>query len=545
MRVFRLPALGLASASQCELQSQLNLGSSQGIAGIRSSWALEFLSAEGLVEIVFAGLLYRKLGESDESISWSTLLITIEFSQLLAVLRHLNALRVKHGMVRVSAQHLADLGYWVKDVSALVMAIARAIIYCLLCRKLDADPELSMMGAVLVPLFVAVPACALIHAKCYRTPQMDVRGFGEMRKAYEAALSSFTENAALIVVAIQIGQKIDGNTAPDYPWLNSFVMIWCILTGGFLLWLISAAIFKVLILPDLEIHLLMQELVGGAISLVNVPRLCLVYFALTLACMVLYTLFFAFVRQTLDEISLHSNAEIFGLYLAAESLRVVLIWLTAILVRIFLVNLQAVATTRREIESGDVEQGSPTPAQLAVSERPEQVTLVRQSSQFFVRQSNPPTQLIVRIASAQLGIDLHHQPHPQASAAAAVRLDAIPLGPDGCTPRTASGGPLCEAAADGSDGPARAGSAVRECTICCSAVQDAVLQPCGHGGFCFGCAKRLFAPPQRGNCPLCRASVHEVLQYDPSSFETDFEGHRFVITHTAAVPVVGTTRSTQ
>jgi len=40
------------------------------------------------------------------------------------------------------------------------------------------------------------------------------------------------------------------------------------------------------------------------------------------------------------------------------------------------------------------------------------------------------------------------------------------------------------------------------CTICCDKIADAVLIPCGHGGLCFNCAKRIGG--QNADCYLCR-----------------------------------------
>lgn len=39
------------------------------------------------------------------------------------------------------------------------------------------------------------------------------------------------------------------------------------------------------------------------------------------------------------------------------------------------------------------------------------------------------------------------------------------------------------------------------CVICCDRVPDAVLLPCGHGGLCFQCGRKLC---KQGCCYLCR-----------------------------------------
>ena len=40
------------------------------------------------------------------------------------------------------------------------------------------------------------------------------------------------------------------------------------------------------------------------------------------------------------------------------------------------------------------------------------------------------------------------------------------------------------------------------CVICCDRIADAVLLPCGHGGLCFECGKRV--GKQGADCHLCR-----------------------------------------
>jgi hypothetical protein len=139
----------------------------------------------------------------------------------------------------------------------------------------------------------------------------------------------------------------------DNPWPSTFGLIWPLSTA-YLLWLALLLVFKLMIVDDPEITEIVRTMVGMP---GNLRRFSRVYFALTLACMVTYTVLFAFVRQALDEISAHSNAEIFFICLDAEILRVILVWVTALLVRVFL--SQAVATTRRHKESlpVDVEQG--------------------------------------------------------------------------------------------------------------------------------------------------------------------------------------------
>ena len=72
----------------------------------------------------------------------------------------------------------------------------------------------------------------------------------------------------------------------------------------------------------------------------------------------------------------------------------------------------------------------------------------------------------------------------------------------------------------------------RLCAICMVSTRDAMLQPCGHGGFCFACGKRLLAT--RTNCPLCRAEILEVLRYDSTREVVDSRGRHFAFSDKSA-----------
>lgn len=56
-----------------------------------------------------------------------------------------------------------------------------------------------------------------------------------------------------------------------------------------------------------------------------------------------------------------------------------------------------------------------------------------------------------------------------------------------------------------------------ECLICCSCDADAVLLECGHGGVCFGCARRILGQvdASRRHCPLCRVRVTYAARVRP------------------------------
>ena len=51
------------------------------------------------------------------------------------------------------------------------------------------------------------------------------------------------------------------------------------------------------------------------------------------------------------------------------------------------------------------------------------------------------------------------------------------------------------------------------CVICYEREGDHVLLPCGHGGYCGGCAHRLLKyPPSSRLCPVCRAKLGGVAK---------------------------------
>jgi len=50
-----------------------------------------------------------------------------------------------------------------------------------------------------------------------------------------------------------------------------------------------------------------------------------------------------------------------------------------------------------------------------------------------------------------------------------------------------------------------------KCLICFTEPRDAVLLECGHGGICYGCARRCLRSKRR-ECPMCRQPVAQVVQ---------------------------------
>ena len=56
----------------------------------------------------------------------------------------------------------------------------------------------------------------------------------------------------------------------------------------------------------------------------------------------------------------------------------------------------------------------------------------------------------------------------------------------------------------------RKGSA---CVICYEKEGDHVLLPCGHGGYCGGCAHSFLSlPPPARLCPICRAALTRAVK---------------------------------
>jgi hypothetical protein len=55
----------------------------------------------------------------------------------------------------------------------------------------------------------------------------------------------------------------------------------------------------------------------------------------------------------------------------------------------------------------------------------------------------------------------------------------------------------------------------QECKLCAADVANIVLRPCGHGGFCEDCARRLTGARSTAFCPYCRAFIQAFLKIDP------------------------------
>jgi len=54
-----------------------------------------------------------------------------------------------------------------------------------------------------------------------------------------------------------------------------------------------------------------------------------------------------------------------------------------------------------------------------------------------------------------------------------------------------------------------------ECKICAAGEANVVLRPCGHGGFCEDCTRRLVGAKSTAFCPYCRAPIQAFLKIDP------------------------------
>lgn len=56
----------------------------------------------------------------------------------------------------------------------------------------------------------------------------------------------------------------------------------------------------------------------------------------------------------------------------------------------------------------------------------------------------------------------------------------------------------------------------RECKLCCVAdVANVVLRPCGHGGFCEDCVRRITNEKSTAFCPYCRCPLEAFVKVDP------------------------------
>merc|ERR1712137_1099179 len=54
-----------------------------------------------------------------------------------------------------------------------------------------------------------------------------------------------------------------------------------------------------------------------------------------------------------------------------------------------------------------------------------------------------------------------------------------------------------------------------ECILCTELLADVVVQPCGHGGFCQDCTRRLVSQKSTAFCPFCRGPIDAFLIMDP------------------------------
>jgi len=80
------------------------------------------------------------------------------------------------------------------------------------------------------------------------------------------------------------------------------------------------------------------------------------------------------------------------------------------------------------------------------------------------------------------------------------------------TETTATGEHLASSAGPGpQEAAGRASEDRRVCTICLESDADTAAVPCGHRAYCSACAKST-PPPTSRPCPVCRASVKDVLK---------------------------------
>jgi hypothetical protein len=163
------------------------------------------------------------------------------------------------------------------------------------------------------------------------------------------------------------------------------------------------------------------------------------------------------------------------------------------------------------------------------------VRLVRQTSTFFKR-----------MASRQLGVDLDEPATPRASSSgtgAGAGGTPAASGAGGAAAAGGGGGgggslnlELGQPTVDSSDRPSIENFGDKVFNICLENKRDAVLQPCGHGGFCYDCAKTLLSTQSK--CPLCRAPIKEALRFDTLAGWTDEKtGQKVVVSaESAALP---------
>ena len=315
-----------------------------------------------------------------------------------------------------------------------------------------------------------------------------------------------------------LAEKLDGEQ--DFTWSEAFLPVWVVL--GVLLFATSISCCVGAATAPREHHPGVVFLALGATSL-----LCV------LPPLVLALVFVALLAAKLDGTGDSSNATLLGLLVAYEVVCTVLLSSFFVLLDFVLTQQQREhqllegMRDHSETESG-LPPGAAVPSEdmdsieRQVLEQRKVVRLVRESATFFRR-----------AVAARVGFPMGQDDDEQFRAAwADACADAPAPGPGGAAVRRAFPALASKRnySADALGKPVS--DQERLCAICMVSTRDAMLQPCGHGGFCFACGKRLLAT--RTNCPLCRAEILEVLRYDSTREVVDSRGRHFAFSDKSA-----------
>ena len=229
-------------------------------------------------------------------------------------------------------------------------------------------------------------------------------------------------------------------------------------------------------------------------------------------------IFFAFLTQDLDGEKAHGDAELMGLFFAAQILGSASCYAILQLITTLAIEAQAQLRAARAMaehveRSRSAEPDGRVDASAHLEVRKRRVRLIKESSTLFTR-----------AASSQVGFDLEAAT-PTTPRRRRVGSGSADLGSAEADLEAGRSEALVDPEAPP---PART-----ECAICFEVTADAVVRPCGHGGLCYECGKKLLKTKSR--CPLCRASIREILVYDPEATpKIDEEGREVIVTHTSA-----------
>jgi hypothetical protein len=452
---------------------------------------IHFLILQCICDVVFSVLLYLKLTPSiadGDDMSYKTLLSPLWTREGISILSSCYMLRHLMSAARY------DKNKVIPQITHLLNAAAKICFYWLLVLKLSstAHQGWTFNKGIFLPYWIYLSIDAtnklLFYRPLVKTKEVDAHGQPIMRVAglYDVLYILITEHGCWFSLYYSIGKKLDGND--EESWVECFLVLYGLIAFLYCLILMFSLIF---LTTDV-----------GSSRYVLITGLCGCF----LPVVVIATIFITFLAHNLDGKTHYSNTTLFGLLIAYEifvSFGVVVLTLAmgAYLEhqeeeQRVMAGMQRHGRANTAATSSDARTQMREEAEDNLVETTKRVILVRETSSLFRR-----------MASGHHGIDIDAlspslPPSPPTEAASPG------------TP-TADGTADDSTAAEGDSGDSTHSSHDKTCSICMESPRSAVLQPCGHGGFCYECGKIMAS--RRTKCPLCRTAIEEVLHYDAES----------------------------